>query len=511
MAVNIHNLIAAINPDIFCDPSARNEVKKLIKEKPDYLKAAEKAKPVESKHMDFDIANRKSAFDLEGIKNPIEQHSLEYDSSGENLEPVYFWILDNLKKEYEDMKNVFKLVDNFIASPGSGLFSEMGAKATRMQEEAMKILGSANQVVKSVINILYDLKEFKLRLDLYIKLKSNSPGERNAALYSLKQIWMDTVDVKRSTTSLKGLVQQLNYVTIIDAFMSVNTPKDMEKVDLNERVKRILEQRVSEFFSWLDLSEKELSKRYEVEKLYLKSQVSAAKLYARWAKPYLRAARSLEQNATPTAALVTSFNTALFELILLGESEYKSNDDVKKGDLPVMFNDLEAKKKIRLYSPIIIVELKFRSVPERAGQGYGFRGKLEAVFTSYALNDKEIKILKEEIERDDIGDALKLIEGTTTESLDQLQEEIDEYINDKEKKEEEKKKENDEDTNPFSALFSFFKSNPEGKKDDNNKSIPPDSNYEKVVRSRSIIKAREECRKFYNLYKRVHNMPAFSG
>ncbi|MEK6933705.1 MAG: hypothetical protein AABW75_02395 [Nanoarchaeota archaeon] len=508
MAVNIHNLIAAISPDVFCNPSLKSEVKKILKENQDYLKAAEKAKPIDSAYMDFEEVNRKSGFDLEGIKNPIEQHELEYDSTGENLEPVYFWILDSLKKEYEDMKEIYKLVDNFISSPGSGLFSEMGAKATRMQEEAMKILGNANQVVKSIINILYDLKEFNIRLDLYKKLKSEKSEERSAALYSLKQIWMDTVDIKRNTTSLKGLVQQLNYVTIIDAFMSVNNSKDLDKIDLNDRVKKILEQRVSEFFSWLELSEKELKKRFEIEKLYLKSQVSSAKLYARWAKPYLKAARALEQNANPTAALVTSFNTTLFELILLGQSEYKTNDDVKKGDLPEMFNKLEAKKKIRMYSPIIIIELKFRSIPERAGQGYGFKGKLEAVFTSYALNDKELKTLREELEKDDVGDALKLIESSTTEGLGKIQEEIDEYINDKEKKQEGEKK-NSDDTNPFSALFSFLKSDSSQKKDDKDRSISPDSSYEKVVRSRAIIKAREECRKFYGLYKRVHGMPGF--
>src|SRR3989338_10422724 len=101
------------------------------------------------------------------------------------------------------MKTVEKLIDNFTSSPGSGFFSEIGQKATKMQEEAMKILGNANQVVKSIINILYDLKEFKMRIDLYKKLKSEKSEEIRAALYSLKQIWMDTVDIKRNTTSLK--------------------------------------------------------------------------------------------------------------------------------------------------------------------------------------------------------------------------------------------------------------------------------------------------------------------
>ena len=33
MATNIHNLIAAISPDTFCDPELKKEVKKIVKEK----------------------------------------------------------------------------------------------------------------------------------------------------------------------------------------------------------------------------------------------------------------------------------------------------------------------------------------------------------------------------------------------------------------------------------------------------------------------------------------------
>jgi len=38
------------------------------------------------------------------------------------------------------MDRIDKLVDNFVAAPGSGQFSEIGQKATKMQEEAMKLL-----------------------------------------------------------------------------------------------------------------------------------------------------------------------------------------------------------------------------------------------------------------------------------------------------------------------------------------------------------------------------------
>ncbi len=506
MALDIHKLIAAINPDIYCSPEVKDEVKVIVKEK-GYAAASEKAKPKEAQFMDFDEeAYYKNPFSFWALKNPIEKHSLTYDAFGENLEPVYFWLLDTLNSDYEDMKKIDKLVDNFIASPGSGHFSELGQKATKMQEEGMKILGAANQVIKSILNILYDLKEFKLRLQLYDDyFKSNDSAKKSSALLSLKQVWMDTVDFKRGNTSLKLMAQQFQYVTLIDAFMAADSPEALKKLDLNDRVKRILQQRVGEFFSWISESEKELRKRYEIEKTYLKGQYNTVQLYARWAKPYLEAAVKLEQRASPTAALVTAFNTVLFELILLGEAEYDPMDDVRKGDLPELFKNA----KIRKYPPIIIVELKFRSIPERAGQqGYGFRGRFEAVFTSYALNQDELEILKKEIEKDNLGDVLKLIEGSTSESLAYIRDEIDLFLEENEVKE--KKKVNEEDTNPFSALFSIFKKErSKEEKKDLSAGIPADSEMEKVVRNQAILKARKECRKIYDLYKKAHNMPAF--
>ena len=59
---------------------------------------------------------------------------------------------------------------------------------------------------------------------------------------------MDNVDIKRGTGSINGLAQQLDFVTIRDAFMSAGSLKDVEKIDLNDRGKRILKPRVGEFF-----------------------------------------------------------------------------------------------------------------------------------------------------------------------------------------------------------------------------------------------------------------------
>ena len=272
--------------------------------------------------------------------------------------------------------------------------------------------------------------------------------------------------------------------------MASNSLDDIKKLDLNERVKRILEQRIPEFLKWVNESEAELKKRFEIEKHYLRSQVNALKLYARWIKPYLRAAKDLEQRANPTSSLVNAFNTALFELTVLGQDKYDPIGDIALGELPQYFKDI----KLRKYYPTIIVEFKYRSVPERTDQrgGYTYRGRAEIIFTSYALNDDELKALKESLEKDDIGDMYKLIEGSTTESLAQIQKDIEEFL---EEKKPEEKKEEKEDINPFTALFSFFRAEKKEEKKEELKEIKPDSQEEKVIRSQASLDARWKCRK----------------
>lgn len=527
MAVDIGNLIAAINPDVFCssDPSTdpndygtpiRDIVKNILKEGfknksfSTYLDAAKKAKLKASEYMEVtDLSNMMGAFDFKALKNPIERHEILYEIQGGSLEPIYFWILDYLKKEYGKHE---KLVDTFVSSTGSAHFAEMGGRATRMQEEAMKLLGNANTVIKSILNILYDLKEFKLRLEIYDEHDSDDQNKRMSALLSLKQIWMDSVDIKRGTTSLKGLIQQFDYATIIDGFMASNSLEDVNKLDLNDRVKRILLQRMGEFLRWVKESETELRKRYEIEKTYLRSQVNSVKLYARWAKPYLRAAKQLEQQGKPDSALVTSFNTTVMELVVMGSKRASPLDEVARGELPTIYKDLVRKGQVRSCYPVVIVELKFTGIPERFSQqgGYGFRGRAELIFTSYTLNDDEMKVLKQELERDDLQDILGSVEGTTEKSLNEIQDDIEEFLGEKPLPEKKKKK-SSEDTNPFSALFSFGSSEEKKEEKKSNPNLPkkitPDTDYEKAVRNRVIVTSRRECKKIYTSFKGNYGMP----
>ncbi|OIO80635.1 hypothetical protein AUJ84_02945 [Candidatus Pacearchaeota archaeon CG1_02_32_132] len=506
--VSIHNLIAAISPDVFCDKEKKSDVKKIVKEalergdKDAYIQGAKKAAPYEGVSIySYDKA-KKDPFSLWALKSPTEQHEIFYDSSSEGLEPLYFWLHDFMNSIGITTE---KITDNFVSSPGSGHFSELQGKATQMQQEVSRNLGNVNTVIKSILNIVYDLKEFELQIKPYEELDSKNKNEKESAMLTLKQRWMDNVDIKRGQGSINALsAGALDFVTLRDAFMSIKSLDSVDDIDLNERVKRILKQRASEFYSWLKESEKALKQRFVIEKNYLKTQYNTVKLYARWLKPYLIAAKKLEQQSYDKADLVTTFNTVILQLTLLAEMKYDPEDDVNEGNLPEVFTKLKEAKKVREYVPFFVVELKFRGIPQKAGQHYIFGGRVEIKFTSYALNKQELEVLKDQIKKDDIGDIMSLIEGATTESLGQLQEDIDKFL--EIKKKDKKDSKNSEDTNPFTALFSFFKSETKEEKWDISKPIKSDSDYEKIIRNQSAIAAMEKCFLVFDVYKKSHGM-----
>ena len=448
--------------------------------------------------------------------NPLAKHNLVYDSSSETLEPIYFFILDSMNKLSLSPE---KLIDNFTSSPGSGHFAELGQRATIMQQQGSKILADVNTVMRSVLNIIYDLKEFRIRLQSYEDLKSKDKARSEGAKMSLKQIWMDKVDIAKGNSSIKAMaLGQAGFQTLIDAFLIVNTEKEADKLDLNDRVRRIVKSRIQEFNFWLEHSEKELKKRYELEKTYLKSQVNSLKLYARWAKPYLKAAFELEmKDRSKEPALVKAFNTIILELILLGKSEIKVKEAAIEEKLPKDFQKESFIKSLkRKYFSCVLIEFNFRGIPQRVMQQshYAFGGRAEVNFTAYALNEDEIKKLNQELEESDLGDVMRLIEGTTTESLEQLQEEINFFL---EEQTEEEKKTSKDRSNPFSALFGKYEEKKESEKKEKKetkesiKKIKPDSWIEKnLIRKLAIERAKETAFLVFDIYKKAHGMPSYT-
>ncbi|MDO8517405.1 MAG: hypothetical protein Q7S33_04765 [Nanoarchaeota archaeon] len=436
----------------------------------------------------------------------LASFSLDYDSPTTQLEPTYFWLLDFMQGIARD--GVEKVVDNFTSSPGSGHFAELGARATRMQEEGMKIMGLINNLVRTILNLIYDLKEFEIRTKYYEDAESKDPREKEAGMLALKQIWMDNVDIKKGRGSINQMTYEMGFSTLRDAFMISNTLKEIEKNEIvNDQVKRILIPRLSEFLKWKEQSEVEIRKRYQIEKSYLKTEVASLKLYTSWIKPYLKAAEDLRMKGfEKNPALVNAFNTAMFELVLFGKTGFKFEDAVKTKRLPPSFIKHKLKRK---YYSCYFLSLVFTGFPQKVTQqNYGFGGKIEMKFDCYVLNEDELKLVQKEMEKEDIASSFNFMQQSTEQTLEDLKNDIEHFLTE-DKVKEEKKKTQDE-TNPFSALLSLFvmKKSEQAKKKEitDKKEIRKENFVEKEVRKLATTDAKKGLYAIYDVYKKAHGM-----
>jgi len=448
---------------------------------------------------------------------PVQSFKMTFDSQQAQLEPIYYWLLDFVQDMGWDME---KLIDNFTASPGSGQFSEMSMKATKMQEEGMKILGGLNQVVKSVLNLIYDLKEFELRLAHYDDAQSDDAKKKEEGMLALKNIWLDNVDLKRGRGSVHQMSAELGYTTLREAFMIANSIDDLKKMNkdeegglINDQVYRVLVPRLGEFLKWVDYSEKELRKRFSIEKNYLKSQVETIKLYSSWMKPYLKAAEDLRQRGfDKNAALVNAFSTSMFELQIFGK---------KSMDVPEKFHGYKLKRD---YNQCIVIGLKYRGhvsqrVTQKGDIGFGMGGRIDMTFDAYALNEEEYNLVRKELDKSDVDESMVFSVDVAGEALETLKEDLDYFLKSDEEKAKDdaknKKEVKSQDINPFSALFGLFKGVEKMKKKkkeiEDIKDIKSDNYVERVVRAEAAEAAGQSLHTVYDIYKKAHGMASAPG
>jgi hypothetical protein len=280
---------------------------------------------------------------------------------------------------------------------------------------------------------------------------------------------------------------------------------------------RILIPRLSEFTKWIDYSGKELRKRFDIEKNYLKAQVETIKLYSGWMKPYFAAAEKLKQQGFDNnAALVNAFSTSMFELQLFGSKPVKPDSK---------FNY----KSKRGYNQVILIKIEYRGhvsqrVTQKGDYGFGMGGKVDLTFDSYALNDEELATANKMVDDADIEESLNFSANIAGDALKTLKEDLDYFLMSKEEKKklddaDKKKKEvkkEVQDINPFTALFGWTKKKPkkkEEKKDEKKEILAPeeikkDSYVEKTMRATAIEGAAGKLYLCYDIYKKSHGMAA---
>ncbi|MDA3837212.1 MAG: hypothetical protein PF542_06345 [Nanoarchaeota archaeon] len=530
MVITIPEIIAAVCPERYLDSGEDNDfahkqkvkrfkaiIDKHLKEAEGKAKKEDKKEETEKRNGLALVAGIKEA-QGEGLsKGKAEAtHVLKYDSPTETLEPIYFFILDLIN---DFGFKTEKLVDNFVSSPGSGHFGEMGQRSSIMQQQGSKLLADINMVIRSILNVVYDLRDFATRLESYNDYRGKDKEKVESALLSLKQVWMDKVDINKGNSSLKAMgLGQAGFTTLLDAFLVCDNEAEVDKLDLNATVKRILKPRIAEFNHWIKYSESELRKRYEIEKTYLKSQVNSMHLYIGWAKPYLRAAQQLQMSENDRhPALVKMFNTMLLELSLIAKREFKAGDfkyaETGVQDIPASWG-YKPKKK---YFEVVFVDFDFRGIPQRTQQGFVAGGKTAISFKAYALDENQLKLFDLAFKSTNLTDAFDFVEGATTESMEQLTKDINFFLYDEETEEEVKAKETKKKstgTNPFLALFGAYNSGAGEKKPAKKSGGSNWTKRDKEAENKYIIPAlqwnvKNDTFTFFEIYKKVHGMPAF--
>ena len=444
-------------------------------------------------------------------KQPLWQTKLVYDSSAETLEPIYFWILDFM----EDLGlEIEKITDNFTASPGSGYFSDMSQKIGALQDRAMNFLRLINDIVKAIVVLISELKVRELKIRDYDDMTSENRSLRGAAILSLKRRWSDEVDIRKGRGALVQMTQQA-FPGIMDAFMICNSQEDVDNLDVNDTLKRMLKPRVKEWQDWVKKSEEAERKYFRIEKGYLKAQVNNLRLYARWARPYLKAAEQLRMKDSKSPSLVNAFNTMILELSLLGKKSVNAGQEAIAKNLPEKFKKL---KMARKYYSCIFIDFLFRGIPRPSGQKghYTQGGRVDVNYRAYALNEDEIALMNKKMEEDDMEYILGIAEGISDTGLNELKDDIESFLK---KEEKEKKEEDSEDINPFFELLKGFASlfkaeKKEGKTEEEKiniiekEGIMKDSYEESLVRSIAEKKASDTTKLIFDLYKKGHGMVA---
>ena len=462
--VDISKLMAAINPDIFCQPRAQAKVKRELR---DYLwlgshlayqKAAELTVPVEPNFIPLKQLEDENPFRLPGQRSPVQQHVLVLDRPEEPLEPIYFNLLDDLQQR-EDWR-VTKLVDTVTGAAGAGLSTDLTRRVMQQQKHAAEQMSGIQHQIRALLHHWQKWREQKESLATYDTANGPDGNDKENALRILQHRWRRASDPELASDASKS---------------------------------------TSAFELWHKHSEAETRRLLEIERQLLANELHLLKLQAAWLKPYLVSQQKGDTKNTPD--LVMAFNTAVFELVLVVEPASEIELFVQKGELPKMLLGKEHRRP----HPILLVELRFRAIPERTkGAAYAYRGRAELTFTSYALNDDELSVFIRELQRSEWGEIFGLLEQDSATNLKSLLDDLDELLAVEPAKEPDAKAESI-DINPFSALFSIgdlFKSNElQTNPTKPTEPLKPDTAVEQVLRSFALLEARRWCQELYQSEK----------
>lgn len=352
---------------------------------------------------------------------------IEYENYRDNVERYYFFLTELLKDNFG--YEVSKVGDTYTSSETSSFFGNIEARKGAQQDRASQLLATIGGMIKSLLQILHDLRIMEQRMRLY---EGSKKGEKSAEL-QLKSLWVDMVEGGgQNASSVIGLAQKVGFVTLPDLFFEITpkTPEDVDKVvenvkDVNDSVKRVLKMKLRQFLEWKQATDKEIDTRWNFTLKYLRQHYNAILLQLNWAKPYIKNVKKLQAGETlSNVDLITSSEGAVVDLEILGVKKRSSirlqNVGGVKGDISGAYNK---------FFPAIFIKIHWRARAmlrdEYQRTGAIHLGRANIKFYNYVLTQEEIDNYQKEKEKEDmellsaIDASLEALKGELKHRLEQ--------------------------------------------------------------------------------------------
>jgi len=352
---------------------------------------------------------------VESVKPvPPEGLSLVYTEPHGGVEKFYYQMLDELRER--DFA-VEKIRDVYTASEASDLWGELERRKQFQAEQAMKYMASIGSMMKSLFQMIRELRLIDERLTHYEGRKKGQTEDDIA----LKGIWIDKVEGgAQKPSSVYGMATQLGFTTLPDLFFNTcpKEKKDIGKIvdslkseGVNKKVREVLQRKLAEFMTWLENTEKELKTGRRFKLMYLRQHFHVIRMYLDWVRPYIKNVSRLnilsqggKADARTKADLIRASETAVMDIEIIG---------VRKGGY---------------FKPCVRVVFHFQTRPSLEFRKEYQRGPIHVGKTimdieGYALSDSDLKAYRDTKIDEDI-EVLKSVFA----SIEALEEELLRYL-----------------------------------------------------------------------------------
>ena len=374
----------------------------------------------------------------------IKDYKLVLQAYNQSVEEIYFWFIGWFKDDLREKTTIEKLTDVFSAAESSSYFGATQVRIGAQQEKASQYIRGINEMSKQLFQIVREIRILNERLSYYETSMSNEDDATSAEI-TLKGIYIDLVEGGgKNPSSVYGLAQQVGFTLLPDLFfrVKVNVHKNesihrvvhVEKYkDFNEKVKEVLERKLTQYYAWKMATYKELKHTRNFRIKYLKTYYHSIMMYLQWVKPYLKHIKrlSMDEKKMDTADMIAGMEQAMMEIDLL---IHMTKDGKKEGK----------------FNRVIHMNFLYRTAPEMLFQekesyqkGPIHVGRVEIEFKGYVLTDKELEEFRKQKKMEDI-ELLSSINDSIKETLDSLGDDLKKYLiaegeeMEKKKKEEEK-------------------------------------------------------------------------